>query len=98
MATRPHEGVTEIGPTFGGRSIATWWGPFIKDVGFPVFMAIVLLYAVVVRFPELLETTTDKLTASLERANTAQNETLRSIEQENARRWERILEELRRPR
>ncbi len=39
----------------------TWWVLLLKEVGFPAFMAIVLLYCVVVRFPAALQEATDKL-------------------------------------
>jgi len=38
----------------------TWWVVLLKEVGFPTFMALVLLYAVVVHFPKLLQETVDK--------------------------------------
>lgn len=41
----------------------TWWVLLLKEVGFPAFMAIVLLYAVVVRFPTSLQEAADKLQA-----------------------------------
>lgn len=41
-----------------------WWVVLLKEVGFPTFMALVLLYAVVVHFPKLLQDISDKATAA----------------------------------
>lgn len=62
-----------------------YWAQFLKEVGFPVCIAMILLWATVVRFPAAMEHMTDKITA-----------TMRETAAEQTKRLDVLLEEIKR--
>ena len=72
---------------------------FLRDVGFPIFVASVLLWAALVQFPRTLDAIADKFTVALATNNDRTERFLAAMEARSDRRAEestrRILEAVR---